>query len=235
MRYVLILLLLMVSSCAYAESTSSGRIRLAASNVAGDNWSGTEKNATDFSVTIDSTKAYPVGSSTVNFTGKIYYAQVNIGDKKNISGDDIKIRVDLISDYRAGVKLCSSLENTSHIKRGGAVTYCKAGVVKAKEKKWHGFSLSSVRKASISARSADALSVGLLLEADAVAQYRDWSIVVDDGDWFISGTDKCNFEIPIRVEYCPKILFVSYDVLVRGDNNKTGILKTLRTGVKYQF
>ncbi len=235
MKRLLVLtgILSILSSCAYAES--NGRIRLAASNVAGDNWAGAERDATDFSITADYAKAYGFGSSTVNFVGKAHYSQQSIGDKRNISGDDIKFRVDMISEYRDDVKFCTSIKNASHIKRGGAVTCCKAGVARAKSHSYKWVDVISVRKASISVRAGDNTSVGLLLETDILVKHGDWSVAVEDSDWFITGFNKCNFEIPIRVEYCPKILFVSYDVLVRGDNLKAGVLKALKTGIKYQF
>ncbi len=235
MRYFILSLLLLLTSCAYAESIANGRIRLAASNVTGDNWAGAKKDATDFSITADYTKAYNYGSSAINFVGRIYYSQQDIGDKQNISGDDIKIRVDMINDWKNDVKFCSSIKNASHIKRSGAITYCKAGVAIAKDKRYKWIDVVSIRKASVSVRTGDTTSVGLLLETDILAKHGDWSFVIDDADWFIPGLDNCSFDIPIRIEYCPKILFVSYDVSVRGDNIKVGVLKTLKTGVKYQF
>jgi len=245
MRFVVVILAMaMTLGCSgLAGAAKNGEIKLAVSDVsASTDWSGRERDCMIAGVIANYQKGFLVKSHRLTFVGDLNYSQQKNDIKRIVSADDVRLRIDHIYSIRKDITGCASIKSLTHIKSADYVYYLKTGIAKADGfELMKGSSNTTVRVAYVSQVSASYRmtnsgdSLGILGELDGSIQYQDWSLAIRNSSVFMRGLDNNTFEIPITIEYSPSIVFVNYDILVRGNNQKAGFLRTLKVGVMFGF
>lgn len=240
-------LLLCGCEVAIAGVIGKGEVRLALSDVsATTDWAGKEKNSTVYGITTKYMAKAQIRNAIYEFNANVDYSEQGFEGKDTVTTDNIRLRIERVQAWKKDIKSCISVKNLSHFQSDNYSRYYKVGLGKA-----DGFILQKVTsstmplrvmyniKGGLSYRQTNILdekdSLGLLGEFDVIAIRGSWAIRVNDADIFVKGISDNAFEIPLQLEYCPKNVFIVYDLLIRGTNQKAGFLRTLRTGVKYQF
>ena len=246
MFIVLIAMGLSVSGCdlAAAAMFGTGEVKLALSDVkATTDWQGGEKNSTVVGVVANYQKGIKVRNTAISFVGDIQYSQQENGKDTTVSADDVKVRVDVIRELKRNIKTCWSIKSLSHFRSREYTQNYKYGVAIADGIELRKATQSTkpvrimyVAKSSVSyQRTNDGDSVGLLCELDGMISRGEWSVIIRNADIFIRDLDENRFELPITIEYSPSIVFVDYDVIIRGTNKQAGVMRTMRVGARYQF
>lgn len=244
MRKVILMLAtgLLISGCDVAMAATNGEIKLALrDDNASTDWSGKEQDCTIAGVIANYQKGFEVKKHKFSFVGDVNYSQQKNDKGTVVSADDIRLRFDNIYHWRKGLMGCTSIKSLTHLKSDNYVYYYKVGIARANGFDLKGSNTTAVMVAYIAKASASYRmtnsgdSLGILGELDGRIGYGDWSVSVRNASVFVKALDNNIFELPITIEYSPSIVFVDYDILVRGNNQQAGFLRTMKVGVRHQF